>query len=139
MEYTLKLTDVADEEIRQAILRPLVEYNVGQAGDSRSRPISVVVEDASGKMVGGLWGYTGYQWLYVQLLFVPANLRGGGIGTEIMDLAEAEAIARGCRAVWLDTFDFQARGFYERRGYCCYGELPNYPEGHSRFFMKKEF
>ena len=38
---------------------------------------------------------------------------------------------------WLDTFEFQARGFYEGIGYECFGELPNYPKGFSRFFMKK--
>ena len=139
MNYTRKLSDAADETVRQAILTPLVEYNKSQAGDSRSRPLSVLVQDLSGATLGGLWGYTGYQWLFVQLLAVPADLRGRGLGTKIMDLAEAEAVARGCRAAWLDTFEFQARAFYERRGYACFGELPNYPPGHSRFFMKKEF
>ena len=137
MEHTIKLTDVADEEIRAAILEPLVEYNVSQAGESGSRLICVSLQDASGGVIGGLWGYTGYHWLHVQLLVVPAVLRGRGVGTKIMDLAEVEAAARGCRAAWLDTFEFQARAFYERRGYVCFGELPNYPLGHARFFMKK--
>jgi ribosomal protein S18 acetylase RimI-like enzyme len=54
-----------------------------------------------------------------------------------MQLAEREAIVRGCRGAWLDTFEFQARRFYERIGYECFGELPNYPRDFSRFFMKK--
>ena len=57
--------------------------------------------------------------------------------SEIMAMAEQEAIRRGCHGAWLDTFEFQARGFYERIGYECFGELPNYPAGFSRFFMKK--
>jgi len=32
MQYTLTITDVADEEIRKAIVAPLVEYNSSQAG-----------------------------------------------------------------------------------------------------------
>ena len=52
-------------------------------------------------------------------------------------MAEAEAVVRGCHGAWLDTFDFQARGFYEKLGYTCFAELPEYPIGHSRFFMKK--
>jgi len=55
-----------------------------------------------------------------------------------MQMAEREAVARGCRGAWLDTFDFQARGFYERLGYACFGEIPEYPIGHTRFFMKKD-
>ena len=49
---------------------------------------------------------------------------------------ESRAAAQGCRHAYLYTFSFQARGFYERLGYTCFGELPNYPVG-SRYFMKK--
>ena len=38
---------------------------------------------------------------------------------------------------WLDTFEFQARGFYERLGYTCFGRLEDYPPGFARYFMKK--
>lgn len=137
MEYTLSLTDIADEEVRKAIVAPLVEYNSSQAGPSQNRPIVVLVRDRENAVVGGLWGHTGYEWLFTQLLVVPASLRGRGVGTEIMQLAEREAVDRGCHGAWLDTFEFQARGFYERMGYECFGELPNYPRGFSRFFMKK--
>jgi hypothetical protein len=46
-------------------------------------------------------------------------------------------VQRGCHNAWLDTFEFQARGFYESLGYECFGELPDYPKGHARYFMKK--
>jgi len=137
MEYTLSLTDAADDEARKAVLAPLAEYNSSQAGPSQNRPIAVLVKDHAGSVIGGLWGHTGYDWLFTQLLVVPTGLRGRGIGTEIMQIAEREAARRGCHGAWLDTFEFQARGFYERLGYECFGELPNYPQGFSRFFMKK--
>ena len=137
MQYTLSLTDVADEEDRQAIVAPLVDYNASQAGPSRNRPLVVLVKDHDGAVMGGLWGHTGYEWLFTQLLVVPERLRGRGVGSEVMRLAEHEAIARGCTGAWLDTFEFQARGFYERIGYTCFGELNDYPMGYSRFFMKK--
>jgi hypothetical protein len=54
-----------------------------------------------------------------------------------MTLAEAEAVQRGCRAVALDTFSFQARGFYERLGYSVFGVLNDCPPGHSRFYLTK--
>jgi ribosomal protein S18 acetylase RimI-like enzyme len=56
-----------------------------------------------------------------------------------MNEAEAEAIHRGCRGAWLDTFSFQARGFYERLGYSIFGTIENFPPGHRRFFLKKDF
>jgi GNAT superfamily N-acetyltransferase len=137
MEYTLSLTEVADEKDRMAIAAPLVEYNASQAGPSGNRPIIVLVKDGADAVIGGLWGHTAYGWLYVQLLVVPASLRGRGVGTEIMQLAEREAVARGCHAAWLDTFEFQAREFYIRNGYECFGELADFPKGFSRFFMRK--
>ncbi|TFV36564.1 GNAT family N-acetyltransferase [Bradyrhizobium sp. CCBAU 11361] len=70
----------------------------------------------------------------VDLLFVPHSLRGPGLGRRIMLQAEREAIARGCRGAWLDTYSFQARAFYKRLGYRAFGVLDDYPPGqHSPF------
>lgn len=98
----------------------------------------VEVRDTNGAIVGGLWGATAYGWLFTQLLVVPESSRGQGLGRRIMVLAEAEAMKRGCHAAWLDTFEFQARAFYERIGYSCFGTLPDYPKGSSRYFLRKE-
>lgn len=137
LEYIITVTDVADEDSRKAIVAPLVEYNDRKAGPSGYRPLTVLLEDGGSSIIGGMWGATGYGWLFIQFLAVPEALRGRGVGTELMQRAEREAVARGCHSAWLDTFEFQARGFYERIGYRCFGELPNYPVGFSRFFMKK--
>ncbi len=137
MTYTYILTDVADDAIRQQIVEPLVQYNESQAGPGHGRPLVVQLSDERGNIIGGLWGSTGYGWLFIQLLVVPAPARGNGVGTQLMQLAEREARMRGCHGAWLDTFEFQARPFYERLGYVCFGELPDYPTGFSRFFMKK--
>ncbi len=137
LPYTLTITDSATEAQRRAIDGPLLAFNTSQAGPSQSRPLFILVNDATNAVVGGLWGYTGYEWLFTQILIVPASLRSRGVGTEIMRLAEHEAVNRGCHSAWLDTHEFQARGFYERVGYMCFGELPNYPTGFSRFFMRK--
>ena len=137
MTFTIRTTDVPDEASRTAIVAPLVSYNQARTGRSDHRPLIIVVEDAEAGMVGGLWGRTAYDWLFVELLVVPEPLRGRGLGTELMKRAEAEALARGCHHAWLDTFEFQARGFYERLGYTCFAELPNYPADFSRYFMKK--
>ena len=138
MTHTMELSDRGDESIRAAILRPLLSYNLQKTGISDYRPVAVVLRDPSGEVTGGLWGRTVYGWLYVELLFVPEALRGQGIGGELLERAEEEARQRGCRNVWLDTFEFQARGFYERLGYRCFGELAEYPPGFSRYFMTKQ-
>jgi GNAT superfamily N-acetyltransferase len=137
MPYTLTLIETTDETLRQAVLAPLVDYNLSQVGASGNRPLAVLMHDDQGQVVGGAWGHTGFQWLFIQLLVVPAGARGQGLGTQVMRRAEAEAIERGCVGAWLDTFEFQARGFYEKLGYSCFGQIDGYPPGHARYFMKK--
>ena len=137
MNYTIDLSDVANEQVRNEIVAPLIAYNISKAGPNDGRPLVITLRDSHNKIIGGLWGNTGFQWLFTQLLLVPESLRGRGLGADLMRRAEAEAVDRGCHGAWLDTFEFQARGFYERIGYECFGQLPDYPPGFSRFFMKK--
>ncbi|MEO8059615.1 MAG: GNAT family N-acetyltransferase [Burkholderiales bacterium] len=137
MKFSIQLSDTTSEEVRQAILAPLREYNQSQTGANEYRGLAIEVRDEQGSTIGGLWGGTSYEWLFIQLLVIPETLRGQGIGRRVMSMAEAEATSRACSAVWLDTFEFQARSFYERLGYTCFGQLENYPKGFARYFMQK--
>jgi GNAT superfamily N-acetyltransferase len=137
MGFSIDLTDQADAADRLAIGRGLGAYNRQQTQTHDYRLLAVLLRNTEGEIVGGLWGNTAYGWLFVELLFVPEGLRGRRIGTDLMQRAEAEARSRGCHSAWLDTFQFQARGFYERNGYSCFGELEDFPRGHARYFMKK--
>jgi GNAT superfamily N-acetyltransferase len=135
----ITMTDTPTPEMRQAILEPLVQFNHRQIGRTETyRPLAVVLsQPESDEIVGGLYGLTAFSHLWVDLLFVPESMRGGGIGRKLMMEAEAEAVRRGCRSVTLDTFSFQARGFYERLGYSVFGVLGDCPPGHSRFYLTK--
>jgi GNAT superfamily N-acetyltransferase len=137
VDYAIQLTDVPDEATRKAILDPLVAYNRAAAGHHDLRHLILTIHDSAGCVAGGLWGRTAYGWLFVELLFVPEAMRGRGVGRELMHRAEREAVARGCHSAWLDTFEFQARGFYERLGYKRFGELQGYPVGSARYFLEK--
>ena len=134
--FTLQLTDSADDEVRKLIAGALIQYNFKLAGPSQQRPLVIAVRDSAQAVIGGLWGATGYGWFYTQMLLVPEGLRGQGLGRSIMQRAEQEALGRGCHAAWVDT-QFGAIGFYESLGYQCFGELPDYPPGFSRTFLKK--
>ena len=123
--------------LREAILAPLVAYNESGAGPSRWVPVALVVQDEAGAVIGGLWGDCFYDWLHVHLLVVPEHARGTGVGTRLLQQGEAIARSREAVGVFLDTFSFQARGFYEKLGYSCFGELVDHPRGGHRFFMQK--
>ena len=126
-----------DAAMREAILAPLVRYNAEQVGEADYQPLAILLTDPLGAITGGLWGRTSYGFLFVELLAVPETHRHAGIGERILYEAEAIAIGRGCTGAWLDTFSFQARGFYEKLGYALFGEIVDYPPGHSRYFLQK--
>ena len=139
MQTDIILTDAAQPADHDAIVAGLIAFNRAATGRSDGRPLAVLIRDAEGATIGGLLGRTGLDWLHVELLYVPDDLRGTGAGRDLMLRAEAEARARGCRGIWLDTFSFQARGFYEKLGFTSFGQLDDYPTGHQRFFMRKRF
>jgi GNAT superfamily N-acetyltransferase len=124
-------------EIRDAVLAPLRAYNIAQAGDPRIRPVAILVENDAGVAEGGLWGRIGYDWLFIELLGLPEAARGLGLGRQLMEQAETIARDAGCAGIWLDTYEFQARGFYEKLGFTLFGTLEDHPVGQRRFFLQK--
>jgi GNAT superfamily N-acetyltransferase len=115
----------------------LLAHNRAQVGDPGFAPLTILLRDARDAVAGGLIGETYWGWLFVNVLWVREDARGRGHGSRLLRAAEAEAVERGCHAVWLDTFDFQARPFYERQGYEVFGVLEDCPMGHSRYYLKK--
>jgi len=87
--------------------------------------------------IGGLWGRTLWGQLYIDILFVPEELRRNGVGRELVLQAEEEAFRRGCHCSWLDTYEFQARPFYERLGYEMFGTLEGPAPVYPRYFLRK--
>jgi len=126
-------------EARQAVYEGLRAFNQPIIGTRRVEPLQIIARRSDGTIAGGLVGETRWTWLYVDLLWVAEDVRGEGVGTQLMQLAETEAIQRGCRGIWLDTLDYQARGFYERLGFAIFGTQPDYPPGHERYFLLKRF
>ena len=123
---------------REAILAGLLTFIRMEAGVVGT-PLAVLVRDEAGAVAGGLTGRTSAAWLFVELLWLPEKLRGTGLGTRVMMAAEAEAVRRGCMGAHLDTYDFQAPGFYRKLGYEVFGSIEDHPPGHTRFWMRKRF
>jgi GNAT superfamily N-acetyltransferase len=127
-------------ETRAAILDGLISFNSNQTAGQFGLPhnIALALKDPdSGASIGGLTARISYSRMFVELLFVPDHLRGTGIGRQLMERAEDVAREHGCIGIWLDTFTFQAPGFYQKLGYTVFGEISNYPPGSSRFFLHK--
>ena len=101
-----------------AIVDPgLHAYNIARAPLGDVVALHLIAHDPGGTVVGGAIGRTWGECCELQQLWVSAELRSTGIGTELMDAFEQNAGSRGCRLVYLDTFSFQAPSFYQARGY----------------------
>jgi GNAT superfamily N-acetyltransferase len=86
---------------------------------------------------GGLTARVTQRWMFIFLLAVAPEARGRRIGSRLMERAEEEARARNLLGLWLDTYSFQAPGFYAKQGFEEVGRIPDYPPGHARIFLAK--
>ena len=133
---TITMTDTISPEERAAVIQGLVGYNDSQVGAESYDGLFVLARDGEA-LVGGLLGFTHWGWLFISHLWLAEAARGSGVGRQMMEAAEREAVRRGCRHVHCDTFDFQALPFYRRLGFEVFGTLEDYPPGHSRYFLQK--
>ncbi len=90
------------------------------------------------KIIGGICADI-YMWkiLYISLLFIDEAYRNKDLATLLLKRVEDEAKAIGVSLVHLDSFDFQAKDFYLKQGYEIFGTLENCPEGHKRYYLRK--
>lgn len=137
MQIALK-TEYAAEDV-DVVRSGLIAANREMSGrEAGYHPfVFHLIEPESGVPVGGAVGYGAFDWVYVELLYVPAELRGQGHGTRLMQAVEDFARARALIGIRLDTFDFQARPFYEKLGFTVFGTIDDHPRGGRRYFMSK--
>ena len=131
-----------DDEVMPAdeafVVRGLLAFNEDRLGPANERPVKFVARDSTGVVVGGILGHTRWRWLYIAKLWVDEGARGHGLGRRLMAAAEDLALSRGCTDVSLDTFEYQARPFYEKLGYELFGTLEGYPPGSRQYYLRKQ-
>ncbi|MBJ7221993.1 MULTISPECIES: GNAT family N-acetyltransferase [unclassified Brenneria] len=132
----LNITDNPDKNEEEFVIQSLWKHNQ-QYDDVDIHPLFLNVKDDTGAIVAGLVARTWWGGLEVQYLWVDEKHRKSGLGRQLMQKAEEEALRRGCHLAYVDTFSFQARGFYEKLGYREYGNLPGYAHKHTRHYLAK--
>jgi N-acetylglutamate synthase-like GNAT family acetyltransferase len=124
--------DLESEEIEAR----LYEFNVQATGYDDGLDLGFVVEDA-GAVVAAVAGYTWGGICEVRTLWVHPNRRRGGLGSSLIARAIDEAKARGCRLMFLSTYDFQAPDFYAGLGFETIATVPDKPLGHTEHIMRR--
>ncbi|MCQ1575071.1 GNAT family N-acetyltransferase [Neorhizobium galegae] len=139
MDIDLKLTEGMNADEEDFILERLMTHNAITFGPSNRRELAVPLHGEDGDLIGGLTGYTGRGWLYISMLYVPDELRGQGIAGRMLDMAEAEARARGAIGAYIDTMNPEALKLYLKQGYTEIGTLKGLEGGHSVTWLEKRF
>ncbi|RTQ36749.1 GNAT family N-acetyltransferase [Variovorax gossypii] len=135
----ITISPATEEELRSGELgRKLRHYNYGFVGEyPEQKYIRLNAKDENGRLLGGLRGFVFLYWLNIEVLFVEEDTRGTGLGSRLLAKAERQAIALGATNAKLDTFEWQARGFYLKQGYEEYARIDDYAPGFYLALMKK--
>lgn len=124
-------------DLRQFIEEQISTHTMVLTNAPDWQPVCFFLRDKRGAYVGGCMGHIWASYLNVRWLWVAPHLRGQGQGRRLLEAAESMARDFGARAATLDTFNPDAKAFYLRVGYGVVGELPDYPPGFSRFYLRK--
>jgi GNAT superfamily N-acetyltransferase len=123
--------------VSRELWKGLVRFNREQAGPLRYKRTVLSVRDGKGRLLGGLILQSYWRESYIELLWLSARARRAGYGSRLIKEAERRARRRGSRLIHLNTYSFQAPGFYEKHGYQRFGGMSGSPQGQSRHFYVK--
>ena len=137
MTIKFEATDSPPDEDVAFVRTKLRQYNRSRADAQPRHNLAVFARDDAMTIVGGATGEVNWGWLYVDLLWVDTTHRGLGVGGTL--LAQIEDMARQYNVVGfhLGTTDFQALDFYLKAGYEVWGQLADFPPGHTNYSLRK--
>src|SRR5688572_23134406 len=95
----------------------IIDYASIKKGHKPMEPFAFFMRDDNGNIVAGCNGNIGYDWVYVDQLWVAEFLRGKGYGSQLMRAAEEWGIKKGCIWAAVNTMDWEAPEFYKKLGY----------------------
>jgi GNAT superfamily N-acetyltransferase len=137
-ELTFDVTTEPDPRDIAALSEGLEVFNrLDALGQERTKVSIGVFIRHDDRVVGGAYGDIHYEWLYLSLLWLDEPWRRAGWGRQVVERFETVGREQGCRAAWVETYGFQAPGFYERMGYLEFGRLNDFPPGSARHFFWK--
>ena len=114
------------------------DYLPDEVGFEKDTKFAVIAKDENGQVLGGIRANAFWNYCTIELLWLAKETRGLGLGSNLMEAAEKFAKDKGFGYMRTETLSFQAKPFYEKLGYKVFGELPDYPKGHTTYCLVKE-
>jgi len=100
-------------------------------------PFGIFIKDIYQNVLGGVSGFIFYGSMYVDALWVEADLRGKGWGRKLMEAAEKIGKEKGAHFANLNTMDFEALPFYQKLGYTIEFVREGYDKGCKMYLLRK--
>lgn len=143
----MKIKEITDREFEKTISENLHKYNREHCEWTKNNTTELPKEHIKHKLavydgeilVGGSIGDIAWKWYYLDQLWIDKNYRKLGIGTKIIKEVEKYAKEKNCLGVRVETWNFQAKGFYEKQGYEVYASFEDCPPGTIEYALKKKF
>jgi len=129
----------SDREAFDMLVAGVRAYNSEKLGAEASIPLSAICRDENGAILGGVSGRTIYKQFLIEVVWIHEDHRARGLGRRLMELAENEALERGCLAAQVDTLSFQGPVFYAKLGFEVVGKAEGIPGSPDRYFMLKRY
>lgn len=123
--------------------RAITDFNLSNlpanAADDLASLGYVIRDDVKGLVAGITGKLLLGRCLSIDILWVDPAYRNKGYASRLLAFLEENAVKRGSHLVFVDTFDFQALGFYKKHGYKVFGELKDCPyPGNVRYYLSKK-
>ena len=138
MELSWELTEEPTRFDLDAVDAGLLGFNLEQGGIDEVRRLAAFARDEANVTVGGAIGRSWGGCCELEVLWAREDVRDQGVGSQLLAMFEEEAVRRGCTLVFLNTFSFQAPGFYERHGYRETQSIAGFPRGITKHYFRKE-
>ena len=116
----------------------LARFNDEKVGPDNHELLNIVDYDENHNVIAGILGGTYWGWCHIDILWVDERFCRQGLGSKLLETAEAEAKKRGCHSVHVDTMSWQAPEFYKKHGYKIISELNDIPAGNKKFHLIKK-
>ena len=117
----------------------LYEFNSAQTGKDDGQLLGIFIRNEQKEIVAGLSGWTWANACEIKTIWVHPSWRRQGYGRDLLESAEQEARARGCKVILIISYSFQAPEFYRNCGYELAWQLNDFPPGHQNCYLIKRF
>jgi ribosomal protein S18 acetylase RimI-like enzyme len=132
------IDETDNEQLKNHLKHAMMEFNATFFGKHTPKPFTIYINDSNHQLIAGVTGFYYHKYARIDYAWVHEAYRKQGLGKQLFARLERFLSEKHCQFIQLDTFDFQAKPFYEKLGFHCVGTISKWVGDHDCYFMRKE-